>query len=144
MRDVDELDAKWPDFQLVARPDLIQPGLLQQIVLFQAPPDERQGERRRVDRNVHLGQQERQPADVVLVAVRKNYRSEVLAVLLQIGEVRRDDVHAEQFVLGEHHTGVNQDDIVAISQRERVHPELAEAAERNNLKFVVRHLSIYY
>ena len=40
----------------------------------------------------------------------------MLAVLFEVREVRRDDVHAEQFGVGEHHAGVDHDDVVAVAE----------------------------
>ena len=53
---------------------------------------------------------------------------DMLAVLQQIGEVRRDDIHTQQLGFGEHHAAVDDDDVIAIAQRHDVHSELAESA----------------
>ena len=45
-------------------------------------------ERRAVDRERHIAQQEREPADVVLVAVRGDAAVDAVRVLAQVGEVR--------------------------------------------------------
>ena len=55
----------------------------------------------------------------------------MLAILLQIGDVGNDQVDAEQFGFGEHHAGVDDDDVVAEAQRHHVHAEFAETAEGN-------------
>ena len=49
----------------------------------------------------------------------------MVAVLLQVAEIGSDDIDAEQLGVGKHHTGVDNDDIVAVLQHHRVHPELA-------------------
>ena len=96
-----------PSVELLAGLDLVQLGRVEQLVLFQAPLHQRQREGRAIHRNVHLRQQERDAADVVFVAVRENQPADVLAVLLEIGEVGRDDVDAQQFRVGEHHACVH-------------------------------------
>ena len=52
-------------------------------------------------------------------------------VLLQVGGVGDDDVHAEKFLLGEHQARIDDDDVVAGAQDEHVHSELAQPAERD-------------
>ena len=42
---------------------------------------------------------------------------------------------AEEFGLGEHEAGVNDDDVVAEAEGEAVHAEFAQTAERNDLQF---------
>ena len=64
----------------------------------------------------------------------------LLAVLLEISEIRRDDVHAQQLGVGKHHSGVDHDDVVAVADGHGVHAELAQAAQRNQLQLVIRHL----
>ena len=67
-------------------------------------------------------------ADVVFVRVRQDDRADHVLVLLQVGDVRDDDVHAEQFLLGEHQAAVDDDDVVARAQRHHVHAEFAQSA----------------
>ena len=82
---------------------------------------------------LHLREQERNAADVILVAVGQNQAADVFAILLEIGEIGRDDIDAQQLGVGEHHPGVENDDVVAVADGHAVHPELAQAAERDDL-----------
>ena len=122
-----------PSVELVAGLDLVQLGRIEHLVLFQAPLDQRQREGGAVHRNVDLRQQKRHAADVVFVAVGQDQAADVLAVLLQIGEIGRDDIDAQQFGVGEHHPGVDDDDVVAVADGHAVHAELAQAAQRDDL-----------
>ena len=122
-----------PGFDDLAGVNRPQLRLSRDLVLIQAALHQRQGEGRAIDGHVEFGQEIRDRADVVLMAMRQKQRSDVLAVLDQIGEVRRDDIHAEQFGFGEHHAAIDDDDVVAIAQRHDVHAELAEAAQRDYL-----------
>ena len=70
-------------------------------------------------------------ADVIFVRVRQHDGAHHSLVLLQVGDVRDDDVHAEQFLLGEHQARVDHDDVVAGAQRHHVHAEFAQSAQRN-------------
>jgi hypothetical protein len=63
-----------------------------------------------------------------------------LAVLDQVGDVGDDNVHAEQFGLGKHEAGVDDDDVVAPANGHAVHAEFAEPAEGNNLQLSYWHL----
>jgi hypothetical protein len=108
-------------------------------VLFQAPFDEGEGERSPVDGDVHLRQQKGDAADVVLVTVGEEQAADHSAVFLEVVEIGGDDVNAEEFGIGEHHAGVDDDDVVAVADGHAVHAEFAEAAERDYLQFLVRH-----
>ena len=68
---------------------------------------------------------------MVLVAVRQDDRANLVAVLEKIGDVRDDDVDAQQFLLGEQDAAVDDDDGVVHGERHHVHPEFAESAQRD-------------
>src|SRR5262249_57619741 len=67
----------------------------------------------------------------ILVPVREDER--LNPVPLQLPQVRNDQVHAEQFRLGEHDAGVDEDRRLAAGDEHHVHAELAEPAERDQL-----------
>jgi hypothetical protein len=104
-----------------------------QVVLLHPALDQRDGECRAVNRHVQFGEEVRDGADVVLVPVRQDERTDVFPVLHQEGEIGHDDVHAEEFGAGEHHSRVDDEDVVAVAQGGHVHPELSETAQRNHL-----------
>ena len=72
-------------------------------------------------------------ADVIFVAVRQHERRDA-PFLLQVGQIRNDQIDAEQFGIGKHDAGVDDDRRVAPGERQHVHAELAETAERNNFE----------
>ena len=80
MRDVDELNLEGPDLDHLPGLDPVQLDLVEHLVLFQAPLHQRQRERCAVDRNVDLRQQKRQRANVVLMPVRQQQRTNKLFV----------------------------------------------------------------
>ena len=110
-----------------------QVGIFFDVVFFETPLDERKREGGAINRHVEFGEEERHRADVVFVTVRQQQRAHVLAMLLEERQIRRDDIHAEQFGFREHHPGIDDDDIVAVAERHHVHPELAQSAERDDL-----------
>ena len=65
------------------------------------------------------------------MAVRQHDCAYLRAILLQIRNVRYDQIDAEQFRFRKHHARVDDEDVVAEPQRHHVHAEFAETAERN-------------
>ncbi len=55
----------------------------------------------------------------------------MLLVLLEIGDVGDDDIHAEELGLGKHHARIDQNHIVARTEDHHVHAELAQSAQGN-------------
>ena len=98
-------------------------------VLLELRLDHRQRQRRAVDRSVDERQHVRHAADVILVAVRQHEGGDA-PFLLQVREIRDDPIHAEQLRIREHHARVDDDRRLTPGEREHVHAELAESAER--------------
>ncbi len=134
---MDKLDRERAQFQLVARLDDVQLGLVEHLVLFETPFHQRQREGRPIDGYRNLRQQEGNASDVIFVAVGQDQPPHVCGVLFQVGEIRRDDVHAHQLGIREHHPGIHDNDVVPISQGHAVHSELAQPAERDNLQLLL-------
>ena len=139
VRDVDEFDLERTEFNPVSRLDGIQADAGEHVVLFQTPLHQRQSERRTIHRNVYLADEKRNRADVVFMAVGQDQTAHHLAMLLQIGEVRRHDIHAQEFRIREHHSGVDDDDVVAVADGHGIHTEFPEAAEGDELELAVGH-----
>ncbi len=112
--------------------DSPHPGAACLVVLLELRLDERQRQRRSVDRAIEVRQHVRHRADVILVPVRQHERRE--PVLLQLPQVRNDQIDAEQLGLREHDSGVDQDGRVAAGDDHHVHAELAKPAERDQLE----------
>src|SRR5690242_6525086 len=92
-----------------------------------------------VNRHVDLRQEKWNGANVIFVAVREDQRADVLAVLLEISEIRCNDVDAEEFRVGKHHTRIHHDDVIPVADGHRVHTELAESSEWNHLQLLIGH-----
>ena len=107
--------------------DLHQLGVLEQAVLVELGPQQREREAPGVDRHLaDRAEQERDGADVVLVAVGEDERLEGVAPLHDVAEVGQDDVHAHLVVLGEgdpavdqHHAAVVLDDVHVLADLPR-------------------------
>ena len=93
--------------------------------------DEREREPCRDDSvDIHLPHEVREPADVVLVAVREHDRA--YALVLEVGDVGQEQVDAEVLVARERKPGVDDDDLPRRLVDGHVLPDLAEAAERDD------------
>ena len=129
VRDANELDLEGADGDPLRRSQRGQSRAGHVDAVFdQLGLDQRERQRRAVDGAVDVGQEIRDRADVVLVAVGQHQRRGA-ALLLQIREIRNDQIDAQQLGIGEHDAGVHHDGRVAPREREHVHAELAESAE---------------
>src|SRR6267142_986186 len=131
VRDGDEFDFVWTDFNAAARNDFAQRGGIQQAGFFEALFDQRECETRAKDRNIEIAKDVRKRADVIFVSVGENDGADEMTILLEVGDVRNDKVNAEELGFREHHTGVYDDDVVAEAKRHHVHAKFAETAEGN-------------
>src|SRR5579863_2642511 len=103
-------------------------------------------ERRGIERHLQPRPQIDQRAHMVLVTVGQDEANDVFALLDQIADVRQDEIDAGQMLLGrKRHTAIDDEPLsaplVAKAVNREVHPDLAEAAQRREDKFVVRHHS---
>ena len=122
-----------PTVDAIARPHRHEPRRVLEAVLAQLRLDQRQRQRRAVDRAVDERHHVRHAADVILVAVRQHERGDA-PLLLQVGQVRNDPIDAQQFGIGEHDARVDDDGRLAPGERQHVHAELAETAERDDFE----------
>ena len=127
-----ELERERPDGHPFARLHLHEPRRRIEPVLLELGPDQRERERRPVNRTLHIRQHVRDGADVILVPVRQHQRRNV--VLLELAQIRNDQIDAEQLRLRKHHAGIDQDGRVAAGDDHHVHAELAEPAERDQVE----------
>ena len=86
-----------------------------------------------VDRHVDFGEEVGHGADVVFMAVGQDQGADLRLVLLEEGEVGHHQVDAQQLGFGEHHSAIDDDDVVAVADGGHVHAELAQSAEGNYL-----------
>ena len=101
-------------------------------VLLELRPQERQRQRRRVDRSVDERPEIGNPADVILVPVRQHQRRRPWLALLEIREVRNEQVDPGQFRAGKHHTRIDHERGLIRRDGHRVHAEFAEPSERDH------------
>ena len=128
VRDLDRMNGEDAGLEAFVGAHLAQVGIVEQAVLVEFVFDVGQRELGAPDGNVEFGENPGQRADVIFVAVGEDDAANTLAVLDEIGNVGDNDVDAEQFGLGEHEAGVDDDDVVAPANGHAVHAELAQAA----------------
>ena len=121
-----KFDFERVDFDEAAGHDFTQRRGVEKAGFVEALFDQREREARAVHRNVEVAKDVGKRADVVFVAVGQYDRADEMAILFEIGDVGNDEVDAEEFGFWEHHSGVDDDDVVAEAQHHHVHSEFAE------------------
>ena len=125
-----EFDFEGADFdEAAAGDDFAERRGLEETSFVEAFLYEREREARAVHGHVEVAKDVWERPDVVFVAVREDDGANVGAILFEVGDVRNNEVDAEELGFGEHHAGVDDDDVVAEPQGHHVHAEFAEAAE---------------
>ena len=77
---------------------------------------------------------------MVFVPVRNDDAAEPILLVFQIGDIGNYQVDAQHVVFGKHHTGVDEDDIVAVFKHHTVLGDFAQAAQGDDAKrFVFCH-----
>jgi hypothetical protein len=93
-----------------------------------------------IDWHVNLFKQERHGADVILMAVGQHDRNYFIAIFVDKRKIRYDYVNTRLVFFGKAHSGVDYDGLVAVAYCHHVHPELADAPQRDYLKSLILHI----
>ena len=134
VRHVDELDRERPGVERLARLRVDEVDVLQPV-LVELAAGHRHRERPAVDRGRvpgELAQDERQRAEVVLVAVGDDDRLDVVDAVAQVREVGQHEVDAHHLGRREPQAGVDHDDAVLVLDDRHVLADLAQPAERQD------------
>jgi len=135
----EELHAKGPCLHRLARLHRFQSHVAQPVLL-QLEADETCCQARCVHWHVNGGEHVGQRAGVVLVSVGDENATDAVPVVLQIGDVRNDQVNTQHVRFWEHDAGVYDNDVLAILQGHHVLADLAQAAQGNYAKWLVGHV----
>ena len=128
-------DPERADRELDARLDHVEPGGAQELVLLQLAGDQADGQLGGIDRGpADPGQDVRQAAGVVLVAVGQDDPAHRVTPFGEIRGVGHDQVDAEHVRVGEGQTAVDDDDLVIGLDHGDVLADLADTAQRNDAK----------
>jgi hypothetical protein len=126
VRDTNGLDGKGAQVELLPRRNLDQLCGFEQPVLFELALNVGKGELGSVDRHLQFTQNPGQATDVILVAVGQDDGADMLAIFDQVGDIGDDNIHPQQFGLGKHETGIDDDDVICPAKRQAVHSEFAQ------------------
>ena len=125
----EELDVESPDFESGIWFDHVQPSVLQPAVLSQLDADEPVRQPGSVHRDVELGENVGQGADMVLVTVGDQDRPHPVAVLPQVGDVRDYEVDPGHTFLGKQDPRVDDDDVATALQGHHVLAYLSQPSQ---------------
>ena len=129
VRDLNWMNGEWANLEAITGTNLAQIGVVQKPMLVELIFYICQSEFCAPDWNVQFGKYPWQRADMVLMTMGEHNTAHALTILDQVGDIGNDDVHAEQFSFGEHHSGIYNDDVIAPAHGHAIHAELAKAAE---------------
>src|SRR5215213_10935931 len=134
MRNSDEFDLENTDIDNVPRFHAMKQHVTEQFVFFELAFSESGCEMRAVNRNVELFQEIRKRTEVIFVTVSEDYRSDIVAVLVQKVEIRDRNVDSIRGFFRKSHSGVENQHLVAETNSHAIHSKLADAAEWYDLE----------
>src|SRR5260370_36934449 len=77
----------------------------------------------------------RQTADMVFVAVRNEDTANVLLLVAQIARIGNNKIDAEHLLVGEHYSGINNDDVVTILYDHHILSDFPQASQWSQSNF---------
>ena len=129
--DVDEFKVERAHLELVAAGDLHLGGVL--VVFLALGVHEREGQLGADQRDVRAQlEQVGHAADVVLVAVGQHEGVHLVETVLDVAEIRQDEIHARLLLLGEEHAAVDEQQVTVVFDHVHVAADFAQAAERRD------------
>src|SRR5438876_2957824 len=135
VRYLNGMNSKRSYLEALAWTNLAQVRAVEEAMFIQLVLDVGKRELRSPHRDVQLGKDPWQGANVILVAVSQNNPAHMLSVFGEIRNFGDNNVHAQKFGLGEHKAGIDDDNVIASEAGHAVHAELAQPAERHDVEF---------
>ena len=139
VRDGDELAVERSDAAALAVEDGNERRPVDQTRFLDAIARHRERQRGAVDLQLHLAQQEREPAGVVLVRVGEEHAFDAIRVVAHVGEIGKHEVDAGHVLVGEHEPAVDQQDPVIYLEAQTVAPDLTEPTQEHDANDRVTH-----
>ena len=136
MGERDVAEAERPEAEIALHLDDVELDLVGQPLLLELAGDQAGGERRRVERHAEIVGEIGDGADMVLMAVGEDDAEQVVAPLLDEGEVGQDQLDARIGRVGEGHAEIDHDPFALAAVEIDVHADLARAAEREEEQFL--------
>ncbi len=131
---LDEFDTKTPQIDRLSEFDHLSSGGAEHIMLLQLMLNQPDCQLGRVDRDIDFPQDIRQSSDMILMSVCNNKPFYLVNVLLQICDVRDNQINSQHVVIRESQAAVHHNNTVFIFKGSNVHADLFEAAQRDNLE----------
>ena len=141
MRYLDGMNRERPNLDALCGPNFPQISLVEQAVLIQFVLHVSERELRAPYRDIQFRQNPGQGANVVLVPMCQHNPAHALAVFNEIRNIGNNNIDTQQFGLGKHQAGIDNDNVIAPAQGHAVHAELAQSAQGHNLQFSGWHRS---
>ena len=129
-------EAERAELEIALHLDDVELDLVGQPLLLELAGDQAGGERRRVERHAEIGGEIGDRADMVLMAVGEDDAEQIVAPLLDEGEIGQDQLDAGIVGIGEGHAEIDHHPLALAAVEIDVHADLARAAEREEEQFV--------
>ena len=126
-----ELQAEGAHLELVTALDLHLPGL--KMMLLALGINKPQSQLRADQRNVRTQpQQIRHPSDMILMPMSQHQSIHPIQLILDIAEVRQNQIHARLLLLRKQHAAVNQQNMTVILDHIHIAANLTQTPQRDN------------
>ena len=124
------------EFEFVARLLDMNLCLFDILVLFELAVDDAACKGCAVDWHVEVAQHVRNTTDMVFVTVSDYDALYLIDILLEVSDIRDNEVDTEHITIRECHTAVDNDDVVVIFEYGHVFADFLKAAKWNNLQLL--------
>ena len=124
-----ELDLERPDLLTIPVGDFDEDRVVYESRFLDPVSGQSQSQRRAVDGDHQIAEQERKSAGVVLVTVGEHHSFDAIGALTKVGEVRQDEVDPRHVRIREHDPAVENDYATIELDTGAVASDLSEATE---------------
>ena len=126
----DKFHLEKPKLHLIARLHAVQLRLEIKHMLIEFVLQNSERQSGPIYRHVQFLEQIRNPADMILMAVRQHNALDFIGIADKIGDIRDDEVDSQHVVVGEAETAVDDEHAVAVFEHGQVLSDFVKPAER--------------
>ena len=105
---------------------------LEHFVLLKLVLDKTVRKLRGIDRNIYLLHNIGNSSDVILMSVRDKESFYLIVIVLQVSQIRHDEIYSKHIVLRKRQSTVDHNNAVVILESGNVHTDLLKSAQRND------------
>src|SRR5450755_1443276 len=136
MIDAEELDHALTQLQLIAGRDHIDRCLIEQPMFLEFDINQALCQARRIDgREIQHWQNVRQSANVIFMTVSNEDTAYTRLLVCKIARIGNNQVDTKHFIIGEHHPGINNDNVVTVLNDQHILSDLSQTSEREKSNF---------